>query len=442
MMHEKEYKVDVGPKTRTLHVDYLARVEGEGAFIVRTKDDKVEEVQLKIFEPPRFFEAFLQSRQFSEAPDITSRICGICPVAYQMSAIRAMEDALGVEIPEYIQQVRRLLYCGEWIESHTLHVYMLHAPDFLGFPDIVQMAAKYPEIVQKGLRLKKAGNEIIKTLGGREVHPINAKVGGWYSLPLKRELERLLPLLEIAQADAIETVRWVNSFTFPNLIKNYECISLSHPSEYPITQGMITSSSLGTIPPSEFQTHFEEVHVSHSTALQAKMKQKGSYLTGPIARYNLNSQKLSPIVQKISREIQFESICQNPFRSIIVRALEIVEACTEAIRLINLYDAEKLAPSVQLHGKAAVGYGATEAPRGLLYHKYTLDDTGAIKTATIIPPTSQNQKTIEEDLFEFVTNHMTLSDEELTYQCEQAIRNYDPCISCSTHFLRLNRIYE
>lgn len=438
----KELKVKAGLKTRTINVDYLCRVEGEGGLYIRTKDNKVENVQLKIFEPPRFFEAFLQGRDMSEAPDITARICGICPVAYMMSAVNAIENATGTHIPEYIQHIRRLLYCGEWIESHTLHVYMLHAPDFLHYPDAIEMAKDYPDAVKKGLSIKKAGNELIRLLGGREVHPINVRIGGFYKLPTKKDLLGLVDELKQARDNALETVKWVNSFDFPHLERDYECVAVSHPKEYPMALGGIASTSGLNIGVEEFHNHFEEQHVPHSTALHAVMKGKGSYLTGPTARYNLNRTKLSPIVQEVITEIGFEDVCRNPFRSIIVRALEILYAFDEALRIIEAYDWEDRPPAVEVGKKAAVGYGASEAPRGLLYHCYTLNERGLIEKAIITPPTSQNQKTIEEDLFDFVTQNMSMPDKELTWKCEQAIRNYDPCISCSTHFLKLERIDE
>lgn len=439
---EKEYKIKVGTKVRTIHVDYLARVEGEGAFCVRMKGDKVEEVKLKIFEPPRFFEAFLRGRELFDAPDITARVCGICPVAYQMSSVYALEDGLQVTLPEYLHQIRRLLYCGEWIESHTLHVIMLHAADFLGFQDVIQMAKEYPDIVKKGLRLKKAGNEIIRLLGGREIHPINVKVGGFYHLPSKEQILGLKEDLLQAREDAREVVTWVNSFTFPSLQKEYECVALTNPVEYPMARGSIASTSGLSLQPHEFDTYFEEEHVAHTTALHAKIKNKGSYMTGPIARYNLNHQRFSPLVKEAIKEIQFEEKCTNPFRSIIVRALEVLYACDEAIRLIDIYDGDKRPPSISIEKKACTGYGATEAPRGLLFHSYRLNEKGIIEHARMVPPTSQNQKTIEKDLFDFVKDHSTLPDEELTWRCEQTIRNYDPCISCSTHFLKLERVHD
>ena len=436
----KKYKVKVGTKTQIIKVDYLARVEGEGAFFVKIKNGKVEEVQLKIFEPPRFFEAFLRGRELFDAPDITARICGICPVAYQVSSVNAMENALKIAIPDYLHDLRRLMYCGEWIESHALHIFMLHAPDFLGYPDAIQMAKDHPEIVQMGLRIKKAGNRLIEGIGGREIHPVNVKVGGFYRLPAKKELAALADSLKQARKDAEATVEWVNTLKFPSLEKDYECVSLVHPKKYPIEQGQIGSSSGLKIAAEEFDRHFVEEHVPQSTALRVKMKTGRSYLTGPIARYNLNHQNLSPLVQKMIKKIGFEEKCVNPFRSIIVRALEMLYACDEALRLIEAYDADNLPASVDVPKRRAAGYGASEAPRGLLFHRYHLDEKGVIEEANIVPPTAQNQKIIEEDLFDLVSKNWQLPDEELTWKCEQAIRNYDPCISCSVHFLQLKRL--
>lgn len=436
---DKEFKVRVGAKARTIKVDYLTRVEGEGALYIKTKGGNVEDVQLKIFEPPRFFEAFLRGRELFDAPDITARICGICPVAYQMSAASAMENALGIQIPEYLHQLRRLLYCGEWIESHMMHVYLLHAPDFLGYPDAIQMAKDHKDAVERGLRLKKAGNSIIRLLGGREIHPINVKVGGFYQLPTKAQLHKLVDVLKKAREDAQETVKWVSEFSFPILEKPYECVSLQHDKEYPMTRGNIVSTSGLQIEVKDFNQHFEEEQVPYSNTLHGKMKGKESYLVGPMARYNINREKLSPLVKEMIASIGFEDKCINPFRSIIIRALEVLYACDEALRIIDTFDADKEPPSMEIQNKDAVGYGATEAPRGLLYHCYQIDKQGMIKDAKIIPPTSQNQKAIEKDLFDYVSNHLSLPDDELRGKCEQTIRNYDPCISCATHFLKLER---
>lgn len=437
----RELPVKAGMKSRTIHIDYLARVEGEGALYIKTKDDKVEDVKLKIFEPPRFFEALLRGREMWEAPDITARICGICPVAYQMSAVAAMENALGVQVPDYICQLRRLMYCGEWIESHTLHVYMLHAPDFLGYLDAIEMSKTHPDALKRGLRLKKAGNEIVRVMGGREMHPINVKIGGFYKLPTRTQLAALAEHLKQARDDAHATVKWVSQFNFPDLERPYDYVALSQPGEYPITSGRIVSSSGLDIDVAAYDQHFEEYQVPYSTALQSVIKNSGAYFVGPMARYNINQRHLSQLVQETIREIGFETVCRNPFKSIVVRALEVLYACDEALRIIAAYDHENMPAAIPVEKRAAVGYGATEAPRGLLYHRYTLNANGLIDDAKIVPPTSQNQKTIEEDLYDFVSQNISMSDQELIWQCEQAIRNYDPCISCSAHFLKLERIH-
>lgn len=421
---------------KNIIVDYLARVEGEGALSVKIRDDKVTDVQFRIIEPPRFFEAFLRGRMYSEAPDITARICGICPVAYQMSAVHAMEHAFDVEVGGQLRALRRLLYCGEWIESHTLHVYMLHAPDFLGYPDVVRMAKDYPDVVKRGLRMKKAGNAIVALLGGREVHPINVRVGGFYSTPEKRDFASLVEELKWGREAALETVRWAAQMPFPAFEQDYEFVSLWHPNEYPFNEGRLVSNKGLDIAVKDYEEHFVEEQVPYSSALHSRLKERAAYFVGPLARYNLNFAQLSPLAQEAARAAGLASVCRNPFQSIIVRSVEILYAFDEALRLIEEYEKPEQ-PAVRVRPRAATGYACTEAPRGILYHRYRLDDNGLIRDARIIPPTSQNQKTIEKDLWRYVEQYIKLPQEQLTWQCEQAIRNYDPCISCSTHFLKL-----
>jgi coenzyme F420-reducing hydrogenase alpha subunit len=421
---------------KTIKVDYLARVEGEGALFVKIKDRRVTDVELKIFEPPRFFEAFLRGRKFSEAPDITARICGICPVAYQMSACHAIEDAFEVKVEAPIRALRRLLYCGEWIESHALHVYLLHAPDFLGYEDAIRMAKDHPEAVKRGLLLKKAGNDIVNLLGGREIHPINVRVGGFYKLPGKAELATLAETVKWARDAAVETVRWVATFPFPEFERDYEFVALRHPQEYPFNEGRLVSNKGLDISVREYDQHFVEEHVPRSNALHSVLKERGAYFVGPQARYSLNFDKLSPLAQEAARSAGLGAVCRNPFQSVIVRSVEIVYACDEALRVLGEVEMPAR-PAVEVTPRVATGYGCTEAPRGILYHRYRLDDRGIILDAKIVPPTSQNQKSIEEDLRQFVSANIELPTEKLRWQCEQAIRNYDPCISCATHFLKL-----
>jgi coenzyme F420-reducing hydrogenase alpha subunit len=424
-------------KTKTIKVDYLARVEGEGALYVKIKGDKVTDVKLKIFEPPRFFEAFLRGRMFTETPDITARICGICPVAYQMSAVHAMEHALGVTVGGQLRELRRLLYCGEWIESHVLHIYLLHAPDFLGYPDAIRLAQDYPDIVKRGLQMKKAGNAIVSLVGGREVHPVNVRVGGFYKAPSKQELGQLAEKLKWGRDAALETVRWTSQLPFPDFEQDYEFVALQHPTEYPFNEGRLVSNKGLDIAVHEYENHFSEEHVAYSNALHSVLKGRGSYFVGPLARYNLNFDRLSPLAQEAARDAGIGPICQNPFQSIIVRSVEVLYAFEEALRIIDGYEIPDR-PAIELHPRAVSGSACTEAPRGILYHRYKLNDDGLILDAKIVPPTSQNQKTIENDLRHYVVQAIELPEEQLTWQCEQAIRNYDPCISCATHFLKLH----
>ncbi len=423
-------------KTRTVNIDYLSRVEGETSLYIEANDGKVTAAQLQIFEPPRFFEAFLRGRDFMEAPDITARICGICPIAYQMSATHAMENALGVQVDDSIRALRRLLYCGEWIESHALHIFMLHAPDFLGYKDVIGMAADYPEQVKQGLEIKKAGNSLAAFLGGREIHPVNVRVGGFYHAPRKRDFAALAEQLKRSRDLAVGAAQWLGQLNFPDFHRQYEFVALRHEFEYPMNEGKIISSKGIAISAAEYEKHFQEEQVSYSHALQATHKGYGAYLVGPLARYNLNFDRLSPIAQDAARAAGLSEVCDNPFQSILARSVETVYALDEAIRIIDAYE-EPEAPYLSIAPHAGTGYACTEAPRGILYHTYQLDENGAILDAKIMPPTSQNQKIIEEDLRAYVEQYIQEDDETLTRHCEQSIRNYDPCISCATHFLHV-----
>ena len=423
-------------RRRTIRVETLARVEGEGALEIRLRGNQVMDVKLRIFEPPRFFEAFLRGRHYSEAPDITARICGICPVAYQMSAIHAIERALGVRIDPAVRLLRRLFYCGEWIESHALHVFMLHTPDFLGYQDVIEMARDHRSVVEQALRLKKIGNRIITLLGGREIHPVSAAVGGFYKTPARNQLQALEADLEWGLEASLDTVKLVAGFEFPDFEQDYEFVALSHPEEYPFNEGRLVSNRGLNIDAAEYEDHFVEQHVKHSNALHSLVRGRGSYLVGPLARFNLNFDKLPAPVREAARAAGLMPPVRNPFRSIVVRAIELVFACVEALRVLHEYE-PPTQPRVEAVVRSGVGQAITEAPRGILYQRYVLGEDGLIVAAKIIPPTSQNQKRIEDDLREFAPRVASRPLDEATWKCEQAIRNYDPCISCATHFLKL-----
>jgi coenzyme F420-reducing hydrogenase alpha subunit len=425
-------------RTTTIKVGALARVEGEGALHVRVRDGSVEDVRLEIYEPPRFFEAFLRGRPLGDAPDITSRICGICPIAYQLSACAAIEDALGIEVSEQIRRLRRLIYCGEWLESHGLHVFFLHAPDFLGYPGAIEMARDgHAELVERGLRIKRTGNELLRVIGGRAVHPINLRVGGFYRSPEPAELAPLAELLERTREELAATVQWAGSLEFPQRELDCELVALHENGRYPIESGRLISSAGLEIGPQEFLDHVVEEQVPHSTALHSRLRERGNYVVGPLARYSLNHASLSPLAKQVARDAGLAESCRNPFQSIVVRSVEMFYAADEALRLIEAYEPPD-PPAVEAPPRAAAGSGWTEAPRGMLWHRYELGPDGRIESARIVPPTSQNQASIEDDLRGFVEANLDLLDEPLRWRCEQAVRNYDPCISCSTHFLRLD----
>lgn len=422
---------------RTVKVEYLARVEGEGGLFLKLEGDRVVDVKLSIYEPPRFFEALLRGRKCAEAPDITARICGICPVAYQMSAVAAVEQAVSLQITPLIQNLRRLLYCGEWIESHVLHVAMLHAPDFLGYPDAIAMARDHRSVVEDALTLKRAGNAIVGLVGGREIHPINVRLGGFYRLPTRQEADNLRRELEAAVPLAERLFKVVAGLSFPDYEQDFEFVALRHPTQYPMIADRIVSSRGLDCAVEEWGDHFEEMHVEHSTALHCRLKERGHYLVGPLARYALNFDRLPAHLQEAAAAVGLGPICRNPFQSIVVRMLEVRLALEVAIGLLDAYAPHGL-PAVPAESRAGIGHGATEAPRGLLYHRYEVDAEGLIKDALIVPPTSQNQATMELDMRGFVETHLGSGDRELALACERAIRNYDPCISCATHFLKLH----
>jgi sulfhydrogenase subunit alpha len=422
--------------SRTIKVNYLTRAEGESALHITVRDGQVADLRLEIFEPPRLYEAFLRGRDSREVPDLTARICGICPVAYQMSSVHALERLYGVEIDPAVRALRRLYYCGEWIESHTLHIHMLAAPDFLGCESVITLAEKNREAVERGLRTKKVGNAIVAKLGGRSVHPVGACIGGFTRTPRHEELKDLREQLLYVRDDAIKCVRWVSGFDLPAISRDIEFVALCHPGEYPMNEGKIVSSKGLEGTQEEFDNLFEEHQVSYSNALHCKIKGRGPYFLGPLARVNLNFERLGPEVGAVARESGIPWPNSNPYTSIVARALEVLYAVDEAIRIIDSYEPPSR-PAAPFETRAGIGRAVTEAPRGSLFHSYETDEHGLIRSARIVPPTSQNQARIEADLRELVPEIIRSTRAEATRACEMAIRNYDPCISCSTHFLRL-----
>ena len=419
-----------------INVPILARVEGEGALELRVRNGRIEDLKLRIYEPPRLFEKFLEGRMYHEVPDIVARICGICPVAYQMSAVQALEHIMKLSPGPWVQDMRRVFYCGEWIQSHALHIHLLAAPDFLGYDNAMAMAEQYADVVRRGLRLQALGNRIVALFGGRSVHPVGVCVGGFHHAPAEKEVERLLKDLGAALPEARDLILWTASLDVPDNDQDFISVALRHPGEYPMNAGRLISNQGLDIGIEDYERHFREYQVPHSTAFHATLDGQ-AYLVGPLARINLNLERLPQEVRSVllATGIQFPS--KNMFHSIIARAAEIYLALLESIRLLENYYVPD-APGIPPIPKAGVGYGCTEAPRGVLWHHYELDNQGVVRSANIIPPTSQNQARIEEDLrYSLEDFGLAHGDEALRSRGEAVIRNYDPCISCSTHFLKI-----
>lgn len=424
--------------TRTIRVETLTRVEGEGALNIHLEGQTVRDVQLAIYEPPRFFEAFLRGRLLEEVPDLTARICGICPVAYQLTSVQALENALAVHITPEIRRLRRLLYCAEWIESHALHIHLLQAPDFFDVPSGIELARQFPVEVNRGLTLKKYGNQLLEVLGGRAIHPVNVAVGGFHRAPRVDELQALIPRFEEGCRLAADAARWFATLPFPDFRCNWELTALQHPDEYPMNEGDVCSTTGSRVSVADFESVYVEEQVPHSTALQAcKLPERTTYCVGPAARISLNRCRLHPTARNVADEIGFETPCRNPFMVILARCLEVLHAFAEALDILKDYRGTKTAKVPGSHA-AGSGSAATEAPRGLIYQRYAVNADGQVVSAKIMPPTSQNQRQIELDLMQWLPPLLQLPDQQIADACEKLIRTWDPCISCSTHFLKLN----
>jgi len=430
---------------RTIRVGALARVEGEGALHLTMRNGKVEDVRLEIYEPPRFFEAFLRGRDFHEVPDITARICGICPVAYQMSSCHALEKAIGIfdQIDSWIRSMRNLLYCGEWIESHVLHMFMLHLPDFLGYESVITLAADHKEIVQRALRIKKLGNALVAALAGRSVHPVGVRVGGFYHAMTPATAAQLLKETEHCLGEMCELAMFLaEKVDYPQLERDYEFVAMRADNEYAMNLGRIVSNRGLDIDVEELLDAIEEQQVEHSTAFHSIIKGRGAYHVGPLARLNLNTDRLHPrageLLPRVCDAVDRMLPWNNSFLSLAARALETVHALAVAADILRSYQppARSFVPSPP---RAGTGAHATEAPRGILWQRYTLNADGGVAKAHIIPPTAQNQLQIEQDLRALAETITNLNDDAACLRCEHLIRNYDPCISCSVHFLKFDR---
>ncbi|GGK65657.1 Ni/Fe hydrogenase subunit alpha [Amphritea balenae] len=422
----------------SIRVPILARVEGEGAMDLDIRDGAIEKLQLRIYEPPRFFEKFLEGRAYHEIPDVVARICGICPVAYQVSAVNAIESAFNMDPGPWVKAMRRLIYLGEWIESHALHIHLLALPDFFGYQSGIAMAKDHPAEVRRGLKLQNLGNEIMRCIGARSVHPVSIKVGGLHKAPDDAKLARLLRALEEALPEALEMCDWLASIPLPDDQQTFNCTALKA-ANYAVEDGILVSSTGLNLKPEQYDQHFTEFHQPQSTALWSHMDGE-AYLVGPLARMNLTAQTMPAISQPVMHKFAHRFPSNNMFDSMLARGIEIVFAMQEAISILQGYSRPQHS-FIESTPQESQGQGWSEAPRGLLWHHYELDRQGIVRKARLVPPTSQNQARIEQDLHRSLLNFgLDNSDDDIRLHCEKVIRNYDPCISCATHFLKLNTV--
>ena len=419
-------------------LDYVARVEGEGGLDLVMKDGGIEAAHLRIFEPPRFFEGFLEGRKYNEIPDMTARICGICPASYQMASCSAIENAFDFSPSEQTKKLRRLFSWAEIIQSHVLHIYMLAAPDYLGVEGVPELASKFPELVKRALKMRGAANAVTKAVGGREVHPITPKVTGFYDVPSEREIEHLAGHLLEIRDDAIATIKMTADLDLPFLDRDIDYLALFDSNMYALNEGRVRTFNGLDFPVEEFLDNIVETQVPQSNALQCRLKHSGSYQTGPLARININYKSLSTATKELLSELKISFPSQNPFDGIIARAAEILTGIDDSLNIMDGF-----APAleeVEVKPQASEGFGISEAPRGSLFHRYIFDDQGFVLKAQLMPPTSQNLARIEDDLMIYAPRVLEEDRDKLSLACETLIRSYDPCISCATHFLKVHII--
>lgn len=428
-----------------INVEYLTRVEGHGNIVVNVKEGRLETCHLNIVEAPRFFEGMLRGRSIFEAAHITSRICGICACGHTLASIQAAEDALGFVPSEQTIKLRKLLLYMEILDSHILHIYLLVAPDLLGVKSFVPLIDTHNKVVRRALRLKKTCNDICEILVGRHVHPISAIVGGFTKLPKERDLNNMLDMLKGMQPDIDATVELISSLKFPEFERDTEYVALINDTEeYPLLMGDIGSTDGIRMNKKDYRKITNEFIVPHSSAKHTKFSRE-SYAVGSLARFNLSHNKLHPKAMKVAEAIGLRPKCINPYLNTAAQLIECVHFIEDAISEIEGFKDEGIDYSEQLvvglneqsriPVRAGNGVGAVEVPRGTLYHNYEIDDKGIILDANCIIPTNQNLNNIEHDMHKLVPEILHKTEEEITLGLEMLVRAYDPCISCSTHFL-------
>ena len=421
-----------------VNVHHLTRVEGHGNIVVDVKNGELVKCDLEIVEAPRFFEAMLRGRPYYEASHITSRICGICSVGHATASLRATENALGVELSEQTQLLRKLLFHGEIIDSHVLHVYMLVAPDFFGVGSVLPLASSHPEVVKRALRIKKLSGDLCAVIAGRHTHPVAMTVGGFTHLPTERELEALKERLIAARDDMDETIALLKTLPWPKFERETEYVSLQKDDEYAFIDGVIATTDGFAYPLPDYRQVTNEHCVPHSTAKHTKHN-RDSYMVGALARFNNNYDQLHPRAKAAAEELGMKPLVTNSFLNSAAQAIEMVHCVEDSIRIIDklLDRGIKEERPYKFQGKGGEGVGSCDVPRGILFHNYAIDNEGLVQNANCIIPTGQNYANMEADMRALVPQILDRPEEEITHTMEMLIRAYDPCISCSAHFLNV-----
>ncbi|MGD8464379.1 MAG: Ni/Fe hydrogenase subunit alpha [Anaerolineae bacterium] len=420
----------------SVNVHHLTRVEGHGNIVVDVKNGELLKCQLEIVEAPRFFEAMLRGRPYHEASHITSRICGICATGHATASLRATENALSVEVSEQTELLRKLLFHGEIIDSHVLHVYMLVAPDFLGVGSVLPLASSHPEVVKRALRIKQLSGDLCAMISGRHTHPIAMTVGGFTHLPTIEELLEMRKRLVAAREDMDETIALLARLPWPAFERETEYVSLQKEEEYAFIDGRVATTDGFVYEIPEYRKVTNEYLVPHSTAKHTKHNRE-SYMVGALARFNNNYDQLHPRAKAAAETLGMEPVVTNSFLNSAAQAIEMVHCIEDSIRLIDeLVDRGiEEGPRYEFQGQGGEGVGSCDVPRGILFHNYVIDDEGKIQEANCVIPTGQNYGNMEADMRALVPQILDRPREEITHMMEMLIRAYDPCISCSTHFL-------
>jgi len=422
-----------------IKVEHVTRVEGHGNMVLNTKNGEVEEVQWQVSEAPRFFEVMVLGRDYSQLSTITSRICGICSIGHTLASLKATESAMGVGISDQTLLLRKLALHGENIQSHILHVGYLVAPDLLGAGSVFPLINTHKDAVIKIVKVHRLANEMCDLICGRTTHPITMVVGGFTKVPKEKELVDLKSRIEstLSTAEGVAGIILANSDRLPDFSRETEYVGLTSDEEYALYDGVIASTDTGRYAVKEYQSVVNEYVVPQSTAKYAR-HERASYMVGALARFNLNSVKLSPLAREVADNFGLRATCYNPFMNSVAQIVEIVHDLEDSISIIDkLLNRGLEEEDAKVEVKAGRGIGAVEVPRGILFHDYTIDEKGKCIGANCVIPTNQNHANIQKDMEAFAPSLLDKPRKEIELNLEMLVRAYDPCISCSAHYLNV-----